>query len=299
MDRLTAMTVFAAVCDAASFAGAARRLGMSPPVITRTVVALETHLGVRLLQRTTRSLHLTEAGTRYLEQVRRVLAEADAADEIARGEQERPRGRLTVTAPLIFGRMHVAGLVRRYMAAHPDVTAELQLNDRNVNLVEEGVDVAIRIGALDDSSLVARRLGTTRRVIVASPAYLAARGAPVSPADIEAHDTISFGPSHAARDWTFADADDATRLTRVPIQPRLATNSGDAAIDYALEGGGLVRALHYQVAAHIAAGQLAVVLADHEPAPSPIHALYPSARLLPARVRAFLDLAQEDGVRAY
>lgn len=299
MDRLTAMTVFAAVCDASSFAGAARRLGLSPPAVTRTVVALETHLGVRLLQRTTRSLHLTEAGTRYLEQVRRVLAEADAADEIARGEQERPRGRLVITAPLIFGRMHVAALVRRFLALHPDVTAELQLNDRNVSLIEEGVDVAIRIGTLDDSTLVARRLGTTRRVVVASPAYLDARGRPATPADLDAHDTISFGPAHAARDWTFADADDSTRLTRVPIRPRLATNSGDAAIDYAIDGGGLTRALHYQVAPHVARGELAIVLADHEPAPSPIHALYPSARLLSARVRAFLDLAQDAGVQAY
>ena len=289
MDRLTAMTVFAAVCDAASFAGAARRLGLSPPAVTRTVVALESHLGVRLLQRTTRSLHLTEAGTRYLEQVRRVLAEADAADEIARGEQERPRGRLVISAPLIFGRMHVAALVRRFLSAHPDVTAELQLNDRNVNLVEEGVDVAVRIGALDDSSLVARRLGSTRRVVVASPAYLAARGTPHTPADIAAHDTISFGPTHGGREWTFADADDPSRLTRVPIRPRLVTNSGDAAIDYARDGGGLVRALHYQVAPDVAAGELAIVLADHEPAPSPIHALYPSARNMAPRVRVLLD----------
>lgn len=299
MDRLTAMAVYAAVCDANSFAGAARRLGLSPPAVTRTVVALESHLGVRLLQRTTRSLHLTEAGTRYLEHVRRVLAEVDTAEEIARGEQERPRGRLVISAPLIFGRMHVAAVVRRYLTTYPDVIAELQLNDRNVNLIEEGVDVAIRIGTLDDSSLVARRLGTTRRVIVASPAYLAARGRPTTPGDVEAHDTISFGPVHASRDWLFADPQDPSREQRVAITPRLATNSGDAAIDYAREGAGLVRALHYQVAPHIAAGELEIVLPDFERAPSPIHALYPSARLLPARVRAFVELALADGVREF
>lgn len=299
MDRLTAMAVYAAVCDANSFAGAARRLGLSPPAVTRTVVALESHLGVRLLQRTTRSLHLTEAGTRYLEHVRRVLAEVDTAEEIARGEQERPRGRLVITAPLIFGRMHVAALVRRYLATYPDVTAELQLNDRNVNLIEEGVDVAIRMGALDDSSLVARPLGTTRRVVVASPAYLAARGRPTTPSDIEAHDIISFGPTHASRDWLFVDPQDPSRELRIAITPRLATNSGDAAIDYAREAGGLVRALHYQVAPHIAAGELEIVLQDFERAPSPIHALYPSARLLPARVRAFVELALADGAREF
>lgn len=299
MDRLTAMAVYAAVCDANSFAGAARRLGLSPPAVTRTVVALESHLGVRLLQRTTRSLHLTEAGTRYLEHVRRVLTEVDTAEEIARGEQERPRGRLVISAPLIFGRMHVAALVRRYLTTYPDVIAELQLNDRNVNLVEEGVDVAIRMGALDDSSLVARRLGTTRRVVVASPAYLAARGRPTTPADVEAHDTISFGPTHASGDWLFVDPQESSRELRIAITPRLATNSGDAAIDYAREGGGLVRALHYQVAPHIAAGELEIVLPDFERAPSPIHALYPSARLLPARVRAFVELALADGVREF
>lgn len=299
MDRLAAMAVFAAVCDANGFAGAARRLGLSAPVVTRTVGALEAHLGVRLLHRTTRALHVTEAGARYLVQVRHVLAQADAADEIARGDQERPHGRLMISAPLIFGRMHVASLVRRYLALHPDTTAELQLNDRNVNLVDEGMDVAIRIGALDDSSLVARPLGSTRRVVVASPAYLAAHGRPSTPADLDAHHTISFGPAHGGRDWLFADPQDHMRELRVPIRPRLVTNSGDAAIDFARDGGGLTRALHYQVATHVAAGELAIVLTDFEPAPSPIHALYPSARLLPARVRAFVKLALEQGVLAY
>lgn len=299
MDRLAAMAVFAAVCDTNGFAGAARRLGLSPPSVTRTVTALEAHLGVRLLHRTTRSLHLTEAGTRYLEHVRRVLAEADAADEVARGEHERPRGRLVVSAPLIFGRMHVAPLLGRVLATHPDVTAELQLNDRNVNLVEEGVDVAIRIGALDDSTLVARRMGSTRRVVAASPRYLAARGTPATPSDLLAHDTIAFGPAHASRDWVFADAGHAARELRVALRPRLATNSGDAAIDYARGGGGLTRALHYQVAPYVAAGELAIVLEAFEPAPSPIHALYPSARWLPARVRAFLEVALARNDRAY
>ncbi|MBX9402723.1 LysR family transcriptional regulator [Lysobacter sp. BMK333-48F3] len=299
MDRLQAMSVFAAVCDTGGFAAAARRLGLSPPVVTRTVAQLETHLGVRLLQRTTRSLHLTDAGTRYLDQVRRVLAEVDAAEDIARGEQERPRGRLVISAPLTFGRMHIAALVRRYLAAYPDVVAELQLNDRNVSLIEEGVDIAIRLGALSDSSLVARALGSTRRVLVASPAYLAERGRPATPEQIAGHDTIAFGPVHANGDWLFADPHDPGRELRIAIAPRLATNSAEAAIDHARESGGLIRALHYQVAAHLAAGELEILLPQFERPPSPIHAVYPSARMLPARVRAFVELALADGVRTY
>lgn len=299
MDRLTAMAVFVAVCDANSFAGAARRLGQSPPAVTRIVTALEAHLGVRLLQRTTRSLHITEAGSRYLEAARRVLAEADAADENARGEGESPRGRLVVTAPLIFGRLHVAPLLSRYLSLHPHITTELQLSDRNVNLIEEGVDLAIRIGALHDSSLVARRMGSSRRVVVASPAYLAARGEPTSLVDIDAHDTISFGPTHAGRDWHFLDPTDPGRELRIPIRARFVTNSGDVAIEHARQGGGLARALHYQVAPYITSGELAIVLPRYEPAPSPVHALYPSARLLPARVRRFLDLALESERRVY
>lgn len=294
MDRLDAMAVFVAVCDAKGFAPAARKLGLSPSVVTRLVAKLEERLGVRLLQRTTRSLSLTDAGTRYLERVRRVLGEVDAAEEAARGEREQLRGRLAVTAPVIFGRLHVAPLLRRYMGLYPEVTAELHLNDRNVHLVEEGIDVGIRIGVLQDSTLIARRLGATRRVLVASPAYLASRGRPGHPGELDAHDIIHFGPTHIAGEWTFIEPmDGAQREVRVAVRPRFATNSGDAAIDLAREDGGLVRALHYQVAPYVALGELEIVLAAYEPPPSPIHAVYPSARLLPARVRAFVDLASE------
>lgn len=298
MDRLNAMEVFAAVCDTHSFAGAARRLGMSPPVVSRTVVALEKHLGVRLLQRTTRSVRLTDAGTHYLEQVRRVLSDVEAADEIARSEQE-PRGRLVVTAPLLFGRMHVAALLRRYLAKYPNVAAELQLNDRNVHLIEEGYDLAVRIGSLSDSSLVARQLGTTRRVVVASHKYLDARGRPAHPQELDRHAVISFFPMHGLRDWLFADPRAPSRELRVAVVARFATNDGEAALDFAREGGGLLRCLHYQVAAHVAAGELEIVLADYERPPAPINAVYASARLLPARVRAFVALALENGVQVF
>lgn len=296
MDKLDAIAVFAAVCDAKGFAAAARRLGLSPSAVTRLVTALEEQLGVRLLHRTTRSLHLTEAGARYLGRVRLLLADLKEADEVARSDRAAPMGRLVVTAPVMFGRLHVAPLLRRYMGLYPEVSVELQLNDRNVPVIEEGIDVAIRIGTPQGSTLVARRLGETAKVTVASPAYLAERGHPEHPGDLASHATILFQPLHAGREWTFVDRSrpDASREFSVPIAPRFATDSGDAAIAFAREGGGVTRALLYQVLPEIEAGALVTVLDGFEPDPSPIHALFASARLLPARVRSFVDLAAAD-----
>lgn len=297
MDKLDAIAAFAAVCDASGFAPAARRLGLSPSVVTRLVAGLEEQLGVRLLHRTTRSLHLTEAGARYLDRVRLLLADLKEADEIARSDRAAPKGRLVVTAPVIFGRLHVAPLLRRYMGLYPEVSVELHLNDRNLPLIEEGIDVAIRIGAPQDSTLVTRKLGETSRVTVASPAYLTRCGRPEHPGDLASHATISFQPLHAGREWIFVDRSrrDAVREFSVTVAPRFATNSGDAAIAFAREGGGVTRALLYQVLPSIEAGELVTVLDDFEPDPSPIHAVFASARLLPARVRGFLDLAAADG----
>lgn len=296
MDKLDAIAVFAAVCDAKGFAPAARRLGLSPSVVTRLVAGLEEHLGVRLLHRTTRSLHVTEAGARYLDRVRRLLADLEEADEVARSDRAAPRGWLVVTAPVMFGRLHVAPLLRRYMGLYPEVSVELQLDDRNVPVIEEGIDVALRIGTPQDSTLVARRLGETARVTIASPAYLAERGCPEHPDDLASHSTISFQPLHAGREWTFVDRSrpGAIRAFSVAIAPRFATNSGDAAIAFAREGGGLTRALLYQVLPGIRAGELVTVLDGFEPDPSPIHAVFASAKLLPARVRSLIDLAVAD-----
>lgn len=299
MDRLAAMRTFVAVHDAGSFSEAARRLGLSLPVVSRSLVGLEAHLGVRLMHRTTRALHLTEAGERYLHHARRLLADVEAAEEEARGESSQPTGTLVVSASHLFGRMHVGRMIRDYLAHHPDTRAELQLNDRNVNLVEEGIDVAIRIGVLADSGLVARPLGSTRRVVAASPGYLRERGRPAHPADLADHATISFGPSHGGREWRFVDATTPGREISVEVAPRLTTNGGDAAIEFACDGGGCVRALHYQVAEHLARGELVLILEAFERPPTPIHAVYPSARLVPARVRAFLDIAQAGGERRY
>lgn len=285
--------MFAAVCDARGFAPAARRLGLSPSVVTRLIAGLEEQLGVRLLHRTTRSLHLTDAGARYLDRVRRLMADLEEADEVARSDRAAPRGRLVVTAPVMFGRLHVARLLRRYMGLYPEVSVELQLDDRNVPLIEGGIDVAIRIGAPPDSTLMARRLGQTSRVTIASPAYLAEHGCPEHPNDLASHTTISFQPLHAGREWIFADRSrpEAIRAFSVTIAPQFATNSGDAAIAFAREGGGVTRALLYQVLPGIEAGEFVTVLDDFKPEPSPIHAVFASARLLPARVRSFVDLA--------
>ena len=295
MDRLETMSVFAAVCDAKGFAPAARRLGLSPSVVTRQIAALETALGARLLQRTTRSLHLTEAGERYLVRARQILGAVAEAEEAARGAHALPRGRLVVGAPVIFGRLQVAPLLAAYMAHYPEVTAELRLDDRNVSLVENGIDVAIRLGALRDSTLIARPLGQTRRVVVASRAYIDRRGRPEHPAKIEGHDVIASMPLDAAGEWRFVDANDlAPTEISVPLQPRFTTNSGDAAIDFALADGGLARPLLYPVARHVAEGRLIILLDSYEPPALPIQAIYPSARWMPLKVRAFLDLAQSE-----
>jgi DNA-binding transcriptional LysR family regulator len=289
MDRLDAMITFVAVCDANGFAAAARRLGLSPSVVTRQVAALEEHLGARLLQRTTRAVGLTEPGTRYLERARRILAELDEAELSAQSERAEPTGKLSISAPLLFGRLHVAPVLVRFMSAYPQVAAELHLSDRIENLIEEGHDLAIRIGHLPDSQLIARRLGATRRVLVASPAYLKRRGTPRRLADIARHDTINFMGVVPTADWRFAVEG---REVRVRVTPRYVTNSGDAAIGYAIACGGLTLALCYQVSDAIRRGELVEVLRRHAPPPLPIQAVYPSSRLLSTKVRAFVDMIE-------
>ncbi|HEY4988053.1 MAG TPA: LysR family transcriptional regulator [Bradyrhizobium sp.] len=287
MDRFQAMQAFVTVADLQGFAPAARKLALSPSAVTRLVAALEEHLGARLLQRTTRSVALTDVGARYLERARRVLADVEEAESSAQAELARPSGRLVVSAPVGFGRRHVSPIVSEYLARYPDVSCELRLADRMVNLVEDGVDVAVRIGHLADSSLVARQTGEMRRIVVAAPAYLKRRGEPKSLETIAAHDTIQFG---AAPDWRFVQ--DGREL-RVTPAPRFITNSADAAVAYAAEGGGLTRVLAYQAADAIKRGKLKIVLATWEEPMMPIHLVYPTSRLLSAKVRSFIDLVVE------
>src|ERR1700686_11413 len=227
MDRIDAMQAFGAVADLRGFAPAARKLGQSPSNVTRLIAALEDRLGARLLQRTTRSVTLTDIGTRYLERVRRILGDVEEAEAAAEGERSRPSGRLVVSAPVGFGRLHVSPVMSAYLKRYPEVSAELLLSDQMINLVEDGVDLAVRIGHLADSTLVARHVGEMRRVVVASSAYLEARGEPKTPAAIAAHDTIQFGALTAAPDWRFVEDG---REVRVVCTPRFATNSADAAI---------------------------------------------------------------------
>jgi DNA-binding transcriptional LysR family regulator len=289
MDRFTAMRAFVTVAELHGFAAAARRLRISPPVVTRLVAALEEELAIRLLQRTTRSVALTDAGARYLERAQRILADLDEAERTARAERTAPAGRLVIAAPEVFGRREVAPLVCDFLARYPEVTGELVLADRIVNLVEEGVDVAVRIGVLRDSSLRARAVGATRRVVVASPRYLAERRRPRKLADLAGHAVVHFSALTAQPEWRFHRRG---REVRVPIAPRLVTNSADAAIGHAERGGGLAMVLAYQVKELVAAGRLEIVLARHEPPPLPIQLVHPATRLPPANLRAFLELAQ-------
>jgi DNA-binding transcriptional LysR family regulator len=290
MDRIDAMQAFITVADLGGFAPAARKLSLSPSGVTRLIAALEERLGARLLQRTTRSVALTDAGARYLERAKRILADVEEAEASVQDERTRPSGRLVVSAPVGFGRLHVSPVMSEYLKRHAEVSGELRLADRMINLVEDGVDLAVRIGHLADSSLVARHVGEMRRIVVASPGYLKAHGEPKTPEAIASHQTIQFGAATAAPDWRFVRDGNEIRLTPVP---RLTTNSPDAAIQYAARGGGLTRVLAYQAADALKAGRLKILLTKFEQPPLPIHIVYPTSRLLSAKVRTFIDLVVE------
>ena len=286
MDRIDAMHAFVAVADLGGFAPAARKLGLSPSGVTRLIAALEDRVGARLLQRTTRKVALTDVGARYLERVRRILADVEEAEGSVEGERTRPSGRLVVSAPVGFGRLHVSPVMSAYLKRYPEVSGELRLSDRVINLVEDGVDLAVRIGYLADSTLVARHVGEMRRIVVASNGYLKRHGEPKMPEEIASHRTIQF----ASPDWRFVR--DGHEIRVAPV-PRFVTDSADAALQYAEQSGGLTRVLAYQAAAAIKAGRLRVVLAKFEQPALPIHIVYPTSRLLSAKVRAFIDLVLE------
>lgn len=290
MDRIDAMQAFVAVADLEGFAPAARKLGLSPSAITRLIAALEERLGARLLQRTTRQVTLTDAGSRYLERARRILADVEEAEDAVESERTRPEGRLVISAPFGFGRLHVSPVVSAYLKRYPDVGVDLRLSDRRINLVEDGVDLAVRLGHLPDSTLVARHVGQMRRIVVASAGYLKLRGEPKRPADLSTHDTIQFGAMTATPDWRFMEDGQEIRITPTP---RFTSNSSDAAIQYAEQDGGLTRVMAYQAAESLKARRLRIVLAEFEQPPVPIHVVYPTSRLLSAKVRTFIDLVTE------
>ena len=284
------MQAFVAVADLQGFAPAARKLRLSPSGVTRLIAALEERLGARLLQRTTRSVTLTDVGARYLERARRILADVEEAERAAEGERTKPGGRLVVSAPLGFGRIHVSPVISAYLKRHSEVSADLRLSDRMVNLVEDGVDLAVRIGHLPDSTVVARHVGTMRRIVVASKDYLKRCGEPKTPREIASHDTIQFGAMTAGPDWRFVEDGHEKRMV---VTPRFTTNSADAAIQHAEQGGGLTRVLAYQAADAIKHNRVKVILAKFELPAMPIHIVYPTSRLLSAKVRTFIDLVTE------
>lgn len=288
MDRFHLMAVFVAVAEEQSFAAAARRLRQSPPAVTRAVALLEEHLGVRLLTRTTRLVRTTEAGARYLDDARRILQEADEADEAAAGINATPRGHLAITAPVLFGKLYVMPIITAYQRTFLETTLSALFVDRVVNLLDEGLDVGVRIGQLPDSSLRAIRVGQVRRVVCAAPAYLEQHGVPQTPADLAGHQIIAATAISAGAEWSFAGG---KQKLAIKLNPRILVNTNDGAIAAAREGFGLTRLISYQVAPELAAGQLQTVLTDYEEAPLPIHVIHREGRHRSAKVRSFVDLA--------
>lgn len=288
MDRLHAMTAFVRVADVGGFARAARELNLSAAAITRAVSALEDAIGVPLFVRTTRSIRLTQAGERYLEDCRRILAEIEEAEASAAGLFAAPSGALTVSASALFGKIYVLPILQAFLDAHPQVTARALFLDRVTHLIDEGIDVAVRIGALQDSGLTAIRVGEVRHVVCGAPAYFERNGIPGSPADLAAHRIIATSAAWATVTWRFGTAG-----TPVTIVPTLTCNTNDAAIAAAVAGWGLTRVLNYQVAEALATGALRTVLSEAEPTPYPIHVIHAEGRRTSAKVRAFVDFAVE------
>lgn len=290
MVDLLALQTFVRIADGGSLSAAARATGRSLPAVSRSLVQLEADLGVRLLHRTTRRIHLTDAGAQYLERCRRILAEVDDAQASVSNLGRALAGPITLTAPVLFGQMHVAPAVTEFLGAHPEVSVSLLLSDSLSNIVEEGIDLAVRVGKLQDSGLVARKLGEVRRVACASPAYLKRRGTPKTPKDLAGHNCLRFGALSPTPYWEFREAG---RPRQVRVQGNLLSNQGAPLIDAARAGLGIVVALSYQLQEAVAAGELRVVLQEFEPESIPVHAVLPSGRLQPARVRALADFLQE------
>jgi DNA-binding transcriptional LysR family regulator len=288
MDRLEAMSILLAVVEAGSLSAAARRLGTPLATVSRKVSDLETHLRTRLLNRSGRRISLTDAGRSYVAACKRILEDVEEAERSASGEYSAPKGDLTITAPIVFGRVYVLPIVVEFLAAYREIDVRIMLTDRVANLLEDHIDLAMRIGELPDSSLVATRVGSIRRVVCGSPAYFAERGMPRTPGDLGAHDCITFEGLMSPSAWSFARG---RSEVSVPIRSRLTVNTAEAAIDAATAGLGVTRVLSYQIADAARAGRLAVALQEFEPAPWPVSLVYAGQGLLPLKLRAFLDFA--------
>jgi DNA-binding transcriptional LysR family regulator len=287
VDRLAAINVFVAIAEAGSLSAAGRRLGMPLTTVSRHLAALEDQVGARLITRTTRRLTLTEPGRSYLESCRRILGEIEAAELRLAGEQAEPQGELALTAPVLFGRLHLLPIVSAFLSDFPRVTVRLLLIDRVVDLIEEGIDVSLRIGVLPDSSLMATRVGAIRHVTCASPSYLKRRGVPAAPQALTSHDCISFSAFSAVTQWTYPGA----KPQRVSVHPRLIVNTAEAAIDAASAGLGITRVLSYQIARSVAEGSLRLILEAFEPEEIPVSLLHREDRLPQAKVQSFVAFA--------
>lgn len=290
MDKFNLIAIFVAVVDCNGFAGAARKLGISPPAVTRAINELEIQLNVRLLTRTTRVVRVTEAGARYAEDCRRIIAELADADESAGGTHAAPRGHLIVTAPMLFGAKFITPIVTEYLLRHQDVSASCLFLDRIVNMMEEGVDVAVRIGNLPDSSMQAIRVGQVRHVICAAPDYLKRHGIPQNPDELGEHTIVSASGLTRSPEWRLMQNGS---VRPVKVHSRMTTSTNDSAVNAAISGFGLTRLLSYQVAEYLRNGQLKTVLSDYEPDMLPIHVVHREGKHASKKARTFIDLAVE------
>jgi DNA-binding transcriptional LysR family regulator len=287
MDRLDAMRIFVAVAKLGSFAEAARQLRVSPSVATRSVAQLEDQLGLTLMTRTTRSLRLNDRGQMFLENCQQILEDIDSSEQRVRGGSSEPRGELKVAAPIVFGRLHVLRIANRLLAEHRSFSIRLVLSDRKVHFVDDNVDVAVRVGNLSDSRLIAVKLGEVSRVLVASPAYLKSRGVPKTPSKLQGHDIIAFEGIDTTDEWGFKQKEN------IRVSPRLTVNSADAAIAAAEAGIGIARTLSYQVKEAVAAGRLVLILQKFAPTAAPVSAVYPHRRIASVNVAAFVEASRK------
>jgi DNA-binding transcriptional LysR family regulator len=290
MDRFEAMSLLVAVAEAGSLSAAGRKLGVPLPTVSRKIGELEAHLNTRLLIRSTRRLALTDSGALYVAAAKRILDQVSEAERAASGEYAAPRGDIVVTAPIVFGRLHVLPVVAEFLARWPEINVRLVLADRNLHLIDDHIDIAIRIGALAESALTATKVGSVRRVVCGSRAYFAAHGVPKRPEDLSALSAVTFDPLSFSEDWLFPDPRSKREL-RVPMRSRLSVNTAEAAIDAAAAGVGVTRVLSYQVAQAVADGRIEIVLAEREPEPALVSLIHSGQGLMPLRARMLLDFA--------
>lgn len=288
MDRIEAMSIFVAVVETGSFSGASRKLDLSLATVSRKVADLEDHLKTRLLTRSTRKIAVTEAGQNFLVASRQILEQIEEAERAAAGEFSAPRGDLTLTAPVCFGRLHVGPVIHDFLATFPEINIKLVLSDRNLHLIDDHVDLAIRVGALPDSAMMATRLGSVRHILCGSPAYFAGRGEPNTPADLEGHACITFDALDSAKSWTFHNDG---KVLEQPVQSRYVVDGAWAAIDAAAAHLGVVRVLSYQADAAIHSGAVKEILADYAPDPLPVNFVYAGQGLIPFKTRCFIEYA--------